>query len=593
MILRPYQKDAHDAIIAHIKKTASPCLIEAATGAGKSLIVAAVADTIHKISGGKHVLCLAPSAELVEQNRAKFLATGNPASLFSASAGSKCLKHPVVFGTPGTVKNSIDKFGSRFAAVIIDECHGITPSVKSIIESIREKNANLRVIGMTATPYRLGSGYIYKIDDQNRALPADKTTNPYFDRLLYRITAPYLIEQGYLTPPKIGEIGAGRYNTSGLILNNRGQFNADDIDKAFVGHGRLTAEIVADIVAHSHNRNGVMIFAATIQHALEILSSLPPEISNIVTGTTPKNERKDIINKFKQKKIKYLVNVSVLTTGFDAAHVDVIALMRATESIGLLQQIIGRGLRLCDGKTDCLVLDYTDNIERHCPDGDLFAPRVIAKSSKKSDEIIEIQCPECGIINQFTARKNDDNFGIDEDGYFVDLAGQRIATEKGFMPAHYGRRCQGVIYSPLEPMGIQCSKRWESKECPHCKADNDIAARYCKTCKGEIIDPNEKLRIEFKALKKDPYQKQIDEILDINETSSVSQAGNPCLRVTFTTPYRNFTIWLQTEAKNERAWRDYNMYRMAREKNTVTYKKETNGFYKVLAYNEEVQNDTK
>ena len=592
MILRPYQQEAHDAIIDHIKRTAAPCLIEAATGAGKSMIVAALADTIHRISGGKNVLCLAPSAELVEQNRAKFLLTGNPASLFSASAGGKCLRHPVVFGTPGTVKNSIDKFGSRFAAIILDEAHGITPSVKTIIDEIRSKNPNVRTVGMTGTPFRLGSGFIYRIDDKNRTVPEDQTTNPYFDRLLYRITAPHLIDQGYLTPPKIGQIGAGKYDTSNLVLNSRGQYDAEEVDRAFVGHGRLTAEIVADVVAQSTNRKGVMFFAATVQHALEILASLPKEKSELVTGETPKADRKRILNDFKAKRIKFLVNVSVLTTGFDAPHVDVIAILRATESVGLLQQIIGRGLRLDENKEDCLILDYAENIDRHCPDGDIFAPTIRAKNTKNGGEIIEVVCPSCKVTNQFNARKNDDGFCIDEEGYFVDLNNQRIEVEAGrFMPAHYGRRCQGMIYSPLEPMGIQCSHRWDSKECPHCKADNDIAARYCKSCKGEIIDPNEKLKLEFKALKKDPYRLQIDEVLQIDEIPTVSQAGNPCLRVTFTTPYRNFTIWLQTEAKNERAWRDYHTYMNSKPIKTVTYKKEANGFYRVSNYNQEVQID--
>jgi DNA repair protein RadD len=594
MTLRPYQVEAHDKIIEHIKSTAAPCLVELATGAGKSLIISAVADTIHKISGGKNVLCLAPSAELVTQNRSKFLATGKPASLFSASAGIKCLKHPVVFGTPGTVKNSIDKFGERFAAIIIDEAHGITPSVKSIIESIRNKNPNVRVIGLTATPYRLGSGFIYQIDDKNKIVQEDQTTAPYFDRLLYRVTAPFLIDLGYLTPPHVGMINAEGYDTTGLILNNRGQFNANDVDRVFVGHGRLTSEIISDVIYQSHNRHGVMVFASTVQHALEIMSSLPPELSELVTGNTPKKERGLIIKRFKTKKIKYLVNVSVLTTGFDVSHVDVIVLMRPTESIGLLQQIIGRGLRIDENKTDCLILDYTDNIERHCPDGDLFAPVITARNKKKSGGVIEIVCPTCEAINQFTARQNDDNFGIDEDGYFIDLAGQRIQADGGgFVPAHYGRRCQGMIYTPLAPLGLKCGHRWESKECPHCKADNDIAARYCKECKGEIVNPNDKLKLDFKALKKDPYRLQIDEVLDVEETPTVSQAGNSCLRVKFTTPYRSITVWIQTEAKNEKAWRDYNAYKNNSNPKTITYKKESNGFYRIIAYNQPQQEEPK
>ena len=101
-----------------------------------------------------------------------------------------------------------------------------------------------------------------------------------------------------------------------------------------------------------------MLFAATVRHAEEVMASLPPDLSAMITGDTPKGERASIIARFKARRIKYLVNVAVLTTGFDAPHVDVIAILRKTESVGLLQQIIGRGLRLHDDKRDCLVLDY-------------------------------------------------------------------------------------------------------------------------------------------------------------------------------------------------------------------------------------------
>ena len=113
-MLRDYQQHAFDATIDWIKKCTDPCLIEAATGAGKSHVVAAIAEWI-SINTGKKVLCLAPSKELTEQNHEKYLLTGNPASFYSASI-DKSLVHDVVFGTPQTVKNSLDKFCSKFAA---------------------------------------------------------------------------------------------------------------------------------------------------------------------------------------------------------------------------------------------------------------------------------------------------------------------------------------------------------------------------------------------------------------------------------------------------------------------------------------------
>jgi DNA repair protein RadD len=155
-------------------------------------------------------------------------------------------------------------------------------------------------------------------------------------------------------------------------------------------------------VAQARDRRGVMFFAATVQHAQEVHASLPPELSAIVTGSTPKGERDSILRRFVSRQIKYLVNVSVLTTGFDAPHVDLIAILRKTESVGLLQQIIGRGLRLCEGKTDCLVLDYTTNLDDHCPDGDLFAPTIRAgKASDDGTGACAAECEWCGYVNEF------------------------------------------------------------------------------------------------------------------------------------------------------------------------------------------------
>ena len=119
-MLRGYQQAASDAAFDWVRRSIEPCLIEAATGAGKSHIIADFANRINAMTG-KRILCLAPSAELVTANREKFLATGNPASMFSASAGAKCLRHPVVFGSPLTVKNRISRFQDGYAAVVLDE----------------------------------------------------------------------------------------------------------------------------------------------------------------------------------------------------------------------------------------------------------------------------------------------------------------------------------------------------------------------------------------------------------------------------------------------------------------------------------------
>jgi len=575
-MLRPYQQLAHDAIVNWICKITKPCMIEAATGAGKSHIISALAETVLGMSG-KKVLCIAPSKELVEQNHAKY---PGDASFFSASVGEKSLEHPVVFGTPMTVLNSIDQFGSEIAMVIIDECHGITPTIKKIISSI--PNPNLRVVGMSATPYRMITGYIYK----QRADGSDvqQAIEPYFTRCVYRITAQELIEKGYLTPPVIGEIGATSYETKQMKLDRKGQFSKEDIDRAYHGQGRKTANIVDDIVEQSKDRRGVLIFAATVRHAREVLASLPPEISAIVTGETHKTERERILEAFKAQKIKYIVNVAVLTTGFDATHVDVIAMMRATESVGLMQQIIGRGLRLHDGKKDCLVLDYAENTDRHCPDGDIFDPNIKAKD-ESGEERVDCICPDCSALNCFRARPNPTRFAINQAGYFCDLDGDTVDGEYGPIPAHFGRRCtaEHVYGGELR----RCLYRWTSKKCPYCEELNDIAARYCMKCKAELVDPNQKLRLAYKEKKNDPYRRQCDEVIKFIVRPTISRAGRDQYSIFVITPHRRFTFWVSRNPKWANEVASYNMFAMLKGETpqTITYQKQGE-YFKVYAYNE-------
>jgi DNA repair protein RadD len=584
MKLRPYQQQAHDAAINWIKKCTDPCVLELPTGSGKSLIVAAIANTLHQVSNGKHILCLVPSKELLEQNAEKYRDTGNQCSLFSASVGETCLKHPVVFGTPVSVKNKIHRFGSKFCAVVLDEAHRITPTVKSIIESLIHHNPNLRVIGLSATPYRLGDGYIYRMDEHGNAHGEDKAKNPYFNARVFTVYARDLIQQGYLTQPVIGAINSGHYDTLDMQLNSMGKFAKADVDRAYHGQGRLTSAIVGDIVSQAVDRQGVMIFAATVQHAHEVMQSLPPSLSCIVTGETPKLEREQILRKFKSKQLKYLVNVSVLCVGFDAPHVDLIAILRATESVSLLQQIIGRGLRIDNNKDDCLILDYAENISRHCPDGDLFNPEIEASKNYDSGEAIEAQCPECNSKNQFSPVINEANHKIDINGYFIDLEGVRLETEYGEMPAHHGRRCFGQVMNKTIKKFVRCPYRWTFKPCPHCEEENDITARYCCSCKGELIDPNSKLIADFQMKKKDPTQIQTDKVVAMRAIPTLSKAGNECLRVDFVTEYRAFPVWFTMKIQKH-----YDAFMRFTEggvvtPSTITYRK-SGDFFKIYDYN--------
>jgi len=579
-LLRDYQQHAVDAAIEWMKLSLESCVIEAATGAGKSHIIAAIA---HKASG--RTLCLAPSKELVEQNHEKYLKIGEPASIYCASAGRKELAHEVVFGSPKSVLNNIDKFG-KYTLVIIDECHGITPTIKHIIAELKNRNKRLRVLGLSATPYRLDSGYIYQYNINDKPVPG---INAYFFKLVYRITTRELIEQRYLTPAHAE--GLDGYKTQHLTVDSMGRFDPKEVEQVFVGKGRKTAKIVEDIVAHCIDRLGVIIFAASIDHAYEVYESLPKN-SGIVHGKTSKKERERIINDFKAQKIKYLVNVAVLTTGFDAPHVDCVVLLRATESPSLMQQMIGRGLRLYEAKSDCLVLDYAENIERHCETGDLFDPNIKQPNERGESKAIQVTCPSCSVANEFTFRPSDDYEKYNEFGYYLDLMDE--VTE---MPAHFGRRCCGYVIENSE--AVRCDYRWMGKECPDCGHHNDIAARKCEECGEELIDPNEKLKLEFKRIKSDPRALSTDKVLSWKVRKHTSNAGNPTARIDWTTEYRTFSVWYMPQKRGE--WNAINMAvygRVAPDVDkfvdyihhgkmpeTITCKKDNNNWYQVYGYN--------
>lgn len=583
--LRPYQQEAVDKTIEWIKKSTLPCLTEMSVGAGKSIYIAEVARIIHGMSG-KRILCLAPRSELVVQNHSKYKGLGLDSSIYSASAGQKNLRHPVVFATPMTFKKVAKRLGSEFAAVIIDECEGTTPVIREIIEEMKTGSPNLRVIGTTGTPFTTDGGYVYREDEEGKALPENLARDPYYAKKLYTVSTRQLLDAGYLTPAIVGDTGVESYDALSITPNRGGKFKADDVDRVFVGHGRKTSVIVADAMQRMAGRKSIVFFAATIKHAEEIYASLHPGIAAVVHGGT--KDRAGILERFGRGALRVLINVNVLTVGWDCPRVDGIVLMRATESARLLAQIIGRGLRLFDGKENVLLLDYAKNFERHAEDGDIFNPSIKASYKGEEGEPIEAICELCNRINVFSARKNEEGWKVDQYGYFTDLEDDRIMTQKHDgemvpMPAHYGRRCQHIHIRT----GDRCDYYWSCKVCPVCDHANDIAARFCSGCKHELIDPNSKLVELHTKHKKDPTLPQCDEVLNIEYVQGISRSGNDMITATVTTPRRKFSVYL-LENSTWTASRKH-AFAMATDNFTVTprtiaYQKDGD-FWKVLGFN--------
>ena len=395
--LRPYQKEAVDATLAWFRRHHEPAAIVLPTGAGKSLVIAELA----RLARGR-VLVLAHVKELVAQNHAKYCALGLEADIFAAGLKRKESHSKVVFGSVQSVARNLEQFQAEFSLLIVDECHRISDDDDSqyqqIINHLQQVNPQLRLLGLTATPFRLGKGWIYQFHYHGMVRGDEKAL---FRDCIYELPLRYMIKHGYLTPPERLDMPVVQYDFSRLQPQSNGLFSEADLNLELKKQRRITPHIVSQIVEFARTRKGVMIFASTVEHAREITGLLPAGEAELITGETPGPQRDRIIEAFKAQQYRYLVNVAVLTTGFDAPHVDLIAILRPTESVSLYQQIVGRGLRLAPGKTDCLILDYAGNPH------DLYAPEVGSPKGKSDNVPVQVFCPACGFANTFWGRECD------------------------------------------------------------------------------------------------------------------------------------------------------------------------------------------
>ncbi|HCH1009304.1 TPA: DEAD/DEAH box helicase [Vibrio parahaemolyticus] len=460
--LRPYQADSVKAVIHYFRKHSTPAVIVLPTGAGKSLVIAELA----RLAKGR-VLVLAHVKELVEQNHAKYEGYGLKGAIFSAGLGRKETDQQVVFASVQSVVRNLDSFKNQFSLLVIDECHRVpddkNSSYQKVITHLRELNPGIKVLGLTATPYRLGMGWIYQYHTRGQVRTEESR---FFRDCIFELPISYLLDENFLTPARMMDAPVLSYDFSQLKPANTGRYKEAEMDMVIDKAKRATPQIVEQIIQYARERKGVMIFAATVRHAQEIHGLLPEGETAIVIGDTPTPERDAIIQAFKNREIKYLVNVSVLTTGFDAPHVDLIAILRPTESVSLYQQIVGRGLRLSEGKNECLVLDYAGNSY------DLYQPEVGDPKPDSTSEIITIPCPACGFNNNFWGK-------LDSNGFLLE---------------HFGRRCQGYFEDEDTGEREHCGYRFRAKYCGECGADNDIAARICHECDATLVDPDKKLK---------------------------------------------------------------------------------------------------
>lgn len=354
--LRPYQQSAVDAILdfCQFGKEKDHPIAVLPTGAGKSIIIAYVARELKE-----GVLVIQPSKELLEQNFAKFESYGGRAAIYSASMNQKHVGD-VTFATIGSIKSCPELF-AHVKYVLIDECHLVPPNDESMFMQFLSGLENVKVIGLTATAFRLkkyNDPFTGEPYSQINLLMREKPR--FFNRFLHITQIKELYDREFLAPVKYIPLawsnGELRYNSTGAEYTEKSMDFALKQQKI---HERLPSVIDQSIRKGRKHR---IVFVKNVADA-EHLTLMCPD-SACVSAQTKKKDRQRILDDFKAGKIKTVFNVGILTIGFDFPALDTIIIARPTMSLALYMQMIGRGIRKCEGKFDCALVDMCGNIDR-------------------------------------------------------------------------------------------------------------------------------------------------------------------------------------------------------------------------------------
>ncbi len=437
--LRPYQREAVDAVWEHIATSDDNPALVLPTGAGKAILIAEICrDAVQKWGG--RVIVLAHVKELLEQavEKLRLVAQDLPIGVYSAGLGRRDIGYPVTVAGIQSVYQRAHDLGPM-DLVIVDEAHLLPPDgegmYRQFIADARELCDHQRVIGLTATPYRLKTGMICGPDS-------------ILNTVCFEVGVRELIAQGYLCRLR-SRAGKTTADTSQLTVRG-GEFVSREVEH-LMGEAGLVDAACREIVSATKDRRSVLIFCSGVRHAEQVAEALRAQHHvecGFVHGETPDDERNQLIEQFRSGGLKYLANVNVLTTGFDAPNIDCVVLLRPTMSPGLYCQMTGRGLRLHPNKEDCLVLDFGGNVLRHGPidairlaDQERSSGEPPAKQCPACDALIHSSyavCPECG--HAFPPRQvrheaipSDEAIVSDEDG---PTRTDEVVTQVGYFIHH-------------------------------------------------------------------------------------------------------------------------------------------------------------
>ena len=390
---RPYQSRVVEDLWSYFHKhpEGNP-IIEACVGAGKSMMVAMIAQRAMQEFPGTRIVVIVPSKELLTQNVEELYRVWPEANagIYSAAVKKKQLGFDLTYATIGSIYKQAHHMG-RIDLILADECHGIntadTGMWRQLISDLRKYGSPARVVGLTGTPFR-GNG-----------VWLTHGADPLFTHVCSRVTIKELLELGYLSP--LTTIPTETHIDTSSVRTVAGDYNLQDL-ASVTDKDELVQAACDEIVVLGASRKKWLVFAVNVSHAQHVCAALLARgiPTAVVTGDTPAAQRDAAIADYRAGRLRCLVNVSVLTTGFNVKDIDFLVLLRATKSPVLYVQILGRALRTADGKIDALIADFTDTVATLGPVDEIKGR--VPSGGRKGEAPTKL-CPNCGNPNPASA----------------------------------------------------------------------------------------------------------------------------------------------------------------------------------------------
>jgi len=401
LILRSYQRQSVDSIYQYYTDGyTGNVLVVLPTASGKSLVMATFIQETLSAWPDQKILMLTHVKELIEQNEAELLTLWPeaPAGVYSAGLGRRevnpLLQKITIAGIQSVFKKS-DELGA-YDLILVDECHLIPVKgegmYRSFLEAQERMNPDVKVIGFTATPYRLGSGLL--TEGKNRI----------FEDICFEKNVGELVKEGYLSP-LVSKGGTAKADLSDVKIRG-GEYVADQLAAA-CDKTELIRSAIDEVMWYCEDRNSWLLFCASVEHAGHVRDELAGRgiVAEMVHGDTPAVERDRIITEFKSGAIRAVTNVGVLTTGFNHPGLDALVMLRPTKSTSLYVQMLGRGMRKATGKEDCLVLDFSGNVMEHGPIDHIEIKKCNQSGRPEVKKAPSKECPKCCSIIHASFRK--------------------------------------------------------------------------------------------------------------------------------------------------------------------------------------------